>query len=104
MSVSAYCVNMVVEGSKKSVQVFIFTKKFDEIRNELISNNDRGMTEFQAKDAFSQKDIKILMLFAKKKDSQAILKMVKIVDIEAFISMGSVMGVYSFGFEKKLKN
>ena len=101
MSVSAYCVDMVIEGSKQSVQIFIFTKKFDKIRNELISNHDQGLTELQAKDGFSQKDIKILMLLAKKKDSQAILKMVKIVDPEAFISMGSVMGVYGFGFEKK---
>ena len=95
MSVSAYCVDMVIEGRKQSVQIFIFTKMFDEIRNELVSNHDQGMTELQAKNGFSQKDIKILMLLAKKKDSQAILKMVKIVDPEAFISMGSVMGVFA---------
>ena len=41
------------------------------------------------------------MLLAKKKESQSILKTVKIIDPEAFISMGSVMGVYGFGFEKK---
>jgi len=100
MSVSAYCVDLVIEGSKQSVQIFIFTKMFDDIRNELVSNHDQGMTELQAKEGFSQKDIKILMLLAKKKDSQSILKTVKIVDPEAFISMGSVMGVYGFGFEK----
>jgi uncharacterized membrane-anchored protein YitT (DUF2179 family) len=100
MSVSAYCVDLVIEGRKQSVQIFIFTKMFDEIRNELVSNHDQGMTELQAKDGFSQKDIKILMLLAKRKDSQSILKIVKIVDPEAFISMGSVMGVYGFGFEK----
>jgi uncharacterized membrane-anchored protein YitT (DUF2179 family) len=58
------------------------------------------MTELQAKDGLSQKNIQILMLLAKKKDSQSILRTVKIVDPEAFISMGSVMGVYGFGFEK----
>jgi uncharacterized membrane-anchored protein YitT (DUF2179 family) len=73
---------------------------FDEIRDELVSCHDQGMTELQAKDGFSKQDIKILMLLAKKKDSQSILKMVKIIDPEAFISMGSVMGVYGFGFEK----
>lgn len=96
MSVSAYCVDLVIEGRQQSVQIFIFTKMFDEIRNKLVSCHDQGMTELQAKDGFSQKDIKILMLLAKKKDSQSILKMVKIVDPEAFISMGSVMGVYGF--------
>ena len=100
MGVSAYCVDMVIEGSKQSVQIFIFTKMFDEIRKELILNHNQGMTELQAKGGFSQKDVKVLMLLAKKKDSQAILKMVKIVDSEAFISMGSVMGVYGQGFDK----
>jgi uncharacterized membrane-anchored protein YitT (DUF2179 family) len=100
MSVSAYCVDLMIEGRKQSVQIFIFTKMFDEIRNELVSNHDQGMTELQAKDGLSQKNIQILMLLAKKKDSQSILRTVKIVDPEAFISMGSVMGVYGFGFEK----
>ena len=100
MGVSAYCVDMVIEGSKQSVQIFIFTKKFDEIRTELITNLSQGMTELQAKGGYSQEDVKVLMLLAKKKDSQAILKMVKIVDPDAFISMGSVMGVYGQGFDK----
>ncbi len=100
MGVSAYCVDMVIEGSKQSVQIFIFTKKFDEIRTELITNLDQGLTELQAKGGYSQEDVKVLMLLAKKKDSQAILKMVKVLDPDAFISMGSVMGVYGQGFDK----
>ncbi|RXQ89824.1 YitT family protein [Ancylomarina salipaludis] len=100
MGVSAYCVDMVIEGSKQSVQIFIFTKKYDEIRNEVVFKLDLGLTELQAKGGYSQEEVKVLMLLAKKKDSQAILKMVKIVDPDAFISMGSVMGVYGQGFDK----
>jgi uncharacterized membrane-anchored protein YitT (DUF2179 family) len=100
MGVSAYCVDMVIEGSKQSVQIFIFTKKHDEIRNEVVLNLDQGLTVLEAKGGYSQQNVKVLMLLAKKKDSQAILKMVKIVDPDAFISMGSVMGVYGQGFDK----
>ena len=100
MGVSAYCVDMVIEGSKQSVQIFIFTKKHDQIRNEVVLNLDQGLTVLEAKGGYSQQDVKVLMLLAKKKDSQAILKMVKIVDPDAFISMGSVMGVYGQGFDK----
>jgi len=100
MGVSAYCVDMAIEGAKQSVQIFIFTKKHDEIRNEVILNLDQGLTVLEAKGGYSQQDVKVLMLLAKKKDSQAILKMVKIVDPDAFISMGSVMGVYGQGFDK----
>ncbi|MFT5750283.1 MAG: uncharacterized membrane-anchored protein YitT (DUF2179 family) [Ancylomarina sp.] len=91
---------MVIEGNKQSVQIFIFTKKYDEMRIELITNLSQGMTELQAKGGYSQEDVKVLMLLAKKKESQAILKMAKIVDPDAFISMGSVMGVYGQGFDK----
>jgi len=100
MGVSAYCVDMAIEGAKQSVQIFIFTKKHDEIRNEVILNLDQGLTVLEAKGGYSQQDVKVLMLLAKKKDSQSILKMVKIVDPDAFISMGSVMGVYGQGFDK----
>ena len=100
MGVSAYCVDMAIEGSKQSVQIFIFTKKHEEIRNEVVLNLDQGLTVLEAKGGYSQQDVKVLMLLAKKKDSQAILKMVKIVDPDAFISMGSVMGVYGQGFDK----
>jgi len=100
MGVSAYCVDMVIEGSKQSVQIFIFTKKYDEMRTEIITDLNQGLTELQAKGGYSQEDVKVLMLLAKKKDSQSILKMVKIVDPDAFISMGSVMGVYGQGFDK----
>ncbi|MGZ2371322.1 YitT family protein [Ancylomarina sp. YFZ004] len=100
MGVSAYCVDMAIEGAKQSVQIFIFTKKHDEIRNEAVLNLDQGLTVLEAKGGYSQQDVKVLMLLAKKKDSQAILKMVKIVDPDAFISMGSVMGVYGQGFDK----
>ncbi len=100
MGVSAYCVDMAIEGAKQSVQIFIFTKKHDEIRNEVVLNLDQGLTVLEAKGGYSQQDVKVLMLLAKKKDSQAILKMTKIVDPDAFISMGSVMGVYGQGFDK----
>ncbi|MRT94165.1 YitT family protein [Ancylomarina sp. 16SWW S1-10-2] len=100
MGVSAYCVDMVIEGSKQSVQIFIFTKKYDEMREEIIYDLSQGMTELQAKGGYSQEDVKVFVLLAKKKDAQAILKMVKIVDPDAFISMGSVMGVYGQGFDK----
>ncbi len=100
MGVSAYCVDMAIEGAKQSVQIFIFTRKHEEIRNEVVLNLDQGLTVLEAKGGYSQQDVKVLMLLAKKKDSQAILKMVKIVDPDAFISMGSVMGVYGQGFDK----
>lgn len=100
MGVSAYCVDLIIEGSKQSVQIFIFTKKHEEIRNEVIHNLNQGITVLNATGGYSQKDVKVLMLLAKKRESQTILNMIKMVDPDAFISLGSVMGVYGQGFDK----
>lgn len=100
MGVSAYCVDLVIEGSKQSVQIFIFTKKYDEIREKLMLQLDQGMTELQARGGYSQDNVKVLLVLAKKKESQLILKTIKMLDPDAFISMGSVMGVYGQGFDK----
>ncbi|MBI9059550.1 MAG: YitT family protein [Labilibaculum sp.] len=100
MGVSAYCVDMIIEGSKQSVQLIIFTRKPEEIRKEVIHALDQGLTIINGTGGYSEEDVKVLMVLAKKKESQAILRMVKLVDPDAFISMGSVMGVYGQGFDK----
>jgi uncharacterized membrane-anchored protein YitT (DUF2179 family) len=40
------------------------------------------------------------MSIVKKKETSAIFRKIKEIDPNAFISMGSVMGVYGQGFEK----
>ncbi|NOU61657.1 YitT family protein [Marinifilum caeruleilacunae] len=100
MGVSAYCVDMIIEGSKQSVQIVIFTQKPELIRKEVIHGLDQGLTIINATGGYSKEDVKILMVLAKKRDSQSILKMIKLVDPDAFISLGSVMGVYGQGFDK----
>ena len=100
MGVSAYVIDMIIEGSKQSVQIVIFTQKPDLIRKEVIHTLDQGLTVINAIGGYSNEDVKILMVLAKKRDSQSILKMIKHVDPDAFISMGSVMGVYGQGFDK----
>lgn len=100
MGVSAYCVDLIIEGSKQSVQIFIFTKKPEEIRKEVVYTLDQGITVLNATGGYSEKDVKVLMLLAKKRESQTILNMIKLVDPDAFISLGSVMGVYGKGFDK----
>lgn len=100
MGVSAFCVDMIIEGSKQSVQIVIFTQKPELIRSEIIDSLNQGLTVINATGGYSNEDVKILMVLAKKRESQTILKRIKLVDPDAFISLGSVMGVYGQGFDK----
>ena len=44
--------------------------------------------------------IKIVMSVVRKKETSSIFRKIKVIDPNAFITMGSVMGVYGQGFDK----
>jgi uncharacterized membrane-anchored protein YitT (DUF2179 family) len=100
MAILAYTVDMVISGNKQTVQFFIISNKFDEIRKLIIFEADRGMTILDGTGGYSGQERKVLMVIARKTQSSEIFKVVKAVDPEAFITMGTVMGVYGRGFDR----
>lgn len=100
MAVSAYAIDLALSGIKKSVQVFIFSRKHDEIAERISKEINRGITVIDGKGWYSKEDQQILMIIARKKESHYIFKITKEIDPEAFISLGDVMGVYGKGFEE----
>lgn len=99
MGVSAYCVDLVIQGNNQSVQILVFTKKHEILRKEIIEVHDQGLTILNAEGAYSHQNVKVLMMITRKKDSQCILKSIRQLDPDAFVSMGTVMGVYGLGFD-----
>ncbi|MDA3929462.1 MAG: YitT family protein [Prolixibacteraceae bacterium] len=49
---------------------------------------------------YTGKPVKIIMTVVRKRESSAIFKTIKEIDQSAFITMGSVMGVYGEGFDQ----
>lgn len=110
VTVSGYAVDMYISGSKQSVQAFIFTKKVNEMADAIAFDMRRGVTVLPAKGWYSKEDKQVLMVVTRKTDLNLLLRYVKNIDSEAFISVSSVMGVYGEGFddikvkhERKLK-
>ena len=60
---------------------------------------NRGATLLDAQGWYSKEEKKIVMVVCRKRDTSMILKIAKSVDPDAFISVGSVMGVYGKGFD-----
>ena len=52
-----------------------------------------------AKGWYSKEDKEVVMVVTRKADLNLLLKYVKTIDPEAFLSVSSVMGVYGQGFE-----
>ena len=100
MAILAYTVDMVISGNRQTVQFFIISNKFDEIRKLIIYEADRGLTLLNGIGGYSGEERKVLMVIARKTQSSEIFRIVKSVDPEAFITMGTVMGVYGQGFDR----
>lgn len=98
-AVIGYTVDMLMSGNQQSNQVFIFSKDFERIRQVLIKNAHRGVTLLKSEGGYTHEDSKVVMIVCRKRETSNVLKLVKEVDSDAFISVGSVMGVYGRGFE-----
>ena len=104
VTVSGYAVDLYLSGSKQSVQAFIFTKKSKEMADAIAFDMKKGVTMIPAKGWFTKEDRDVLMVVTRKTDLNLLLRYVKSIDNEAFLSISSVMGVYGKGFDTiKLK-
>lgn len=99
VTVNGYTIDLYISGSKQSVQAFIFTKKVEEMADVIAFDMKRGVTVIPAKGWYSKEDREVIMVVTRKTDLNALLRYVKSIDPEAFLSVSTVMGVYGKGFD-----
>ena len=98
-AVVGYTVDMIMAGNQQSSQVFIVTRDYEKMADAIAQNVHRGVTLIDSQGWYSKEHSKIVMVVCRKRESAVILKFVKTIDPDAFITVGSVMGVYGKGFE-----
>lgn len=86
-------------GSKQSVQLFITSKHYEEIAGIIATDFHRGVTVLNGQGWFSKEDAHVLMVLTRKVDLNPLLRCIKAIDPQAFISVSTVTGVYGKGFE-----
>lgn len=99
MWVLAYAIDAFLNGANASAQIFIFSKRFDEIADYINEEAGRGVTILEGTGWYTKDKVKIIMTVVRKRESSLIFRELKQIDPDAFISMGSVMGVYGKGFD-----
>ena len=99
VTVSGYAIALYLSGSTQSVQAFIFTKKVEEMADAIAFDMKRGVTVLPAKGWYSKEDKQVLMVVTRKTDLNLLLRYVKSIDPDAFLSVSSVMGGYGQGFD-----
>ena len=97
--VTAFCIDQVVESTRRSVQFFIISDKYREIGERINREPHRGCTVVDAQGFYSGKDVKMLFVLAKRSQSDMIFRIINEVDSHAFVSQSAVIGVYGEGFD-----
>lgn len=94
-----YSIDMVLSGSRSSSQIMIFSPRYEEIAHRIIHDVNRGVTILDATGGYSGTPQKVVMVVCRRGEASNIYSIIKDTDPDAFITVGSVMGVYGKGFE-----
>ncbi len=99
MAIFSYCIDLVISGNKQTVQLFIISEKPEELTDAIIKDN-KGVTVLDSVGGYTREHKKILMVITKKRTSTNLLRIIKNIDPDAFVTMGNVSNVFGKGFDK----
>ena len=99
IAVIGYTVDFVQSGNQQSNQIMIFCKDYEAMAEMIKVKANRGATLIDAMGWYSKTPSKAVMVVCRKRDTSMILKLVREQDSNAFLTVGSVMGVYGQGFD-----
>lgn len=86
-----------------SLQVEIISSKWEELRNEIFSELDRGVSIFDVQGGYTLEKRKMLMVVIDKREYSDLLKVLEKVDQQAFVITTHVQSVYGQGFRLTYK-
>ena len=92
-------VDWVLNRTRQSVQFFIFSSKYNEIAEAIMTQVPRGVTLMDAQGGYSKEPIKVVTTIARQHESATIFRLVNAIDPNAFVSQSQVRGVFGQGFE-----
>ena len=96
----SFGVDYVLLGNKSSVQILVFSSRYQEIADHIINDVNRGVTALQSVGWYSQKESKVLLIISRKYQMNEVVNEIKKIDKKAFISVSTAMSVFGEGFEE----
>jgi uncharacterized membrane-anchored protein YitT (DUF2179 family) len=99
MAIQAYTIDAVLSGNRQSVQIFVFSKRYEQIADLITAKIKRGVTVIDGTGWYTRENQKVIVTLVRKQEASDLYRIVKEVDTNAFITVANVMGVYGKGFE-----
>jgi uncharacterized membrane-anchored protein YitT (DUF2179 family) len=100
IAVMSTSVDWILNGIRQSVQFFIVSREYEEIATQVNMQLGRGCTVLDGTGWYTKSEQKVLILMAKRSESNSIFRLVKSIDPYAFVSQTNVVGVYGKGFDR----
>ena len=100
IGVSTSVLDIYMAGSRQSVQLFVFSKKYKELADAITRDLHKGVTVLEGQGWYTKAEAHVLIVLIRKTDLSMILRYIKTIDPDAFLSITSVSGVYGKGFDK----
>lgn len=100
ITINSTVLDLVITGSRQSVQLFILSKHYAKIADSITKDLHRGVTVLDGKGWYTKEQTEVLMVLTRKTDLNLLLRYIKMIDPEAFLSVSSVTGVYGKGFDE----
>lgn len=96
----SFGVDFVLLGNKSSVQLLVFSPKYQEIADHIIYDVQRGVTALKSIGWYSQKESNVLLIILRKNQMNEVINEIHRIDKNAFISVSTAKSVYGEGFEE----
>lgn len=100
MAVLSYTLDTILSGNRQSVQVFIFSRHFDAIADQITGKLHRGVTVIDGTGWYTKENQKVIITLVRKNEASNLYRIIRNIDDKAFITVANVMGVYGLGFEE----
>ena len=96
-------VDWVINRTRQSVQFFVFSGKYEEIAEAIMTQVPRGVTFLEAQGGYTKNPGKVITVIARQYESSKIFRLVHSIDPNAFVSQSQVRGVFGQGFDPMAK-
>lgn len=100
MAILAYTLDTILSGNRQSVQVFIFSRHYDTIADQITQKLHRGVTVVEGTGWYTKESQKVIITLVRKNEASDLYRIIKHIDDKAFITVANVMGVYGRGFDE----
>ena len=100
MAITSYSLDVMLNGHRQSYQFLVMSSKYEEIANTVVNDLGRGVTVLDGQGWYTKKESKVLMIIANRTDKNKLLRIIKKIDSNAFLSVSRIEAAFGKNFDR----